>query len=70
MSTENTDGPEGEEPEAVPNQHVLMVGDPVSGVHLHGPFPDIDGAISAGEGEFPNETWWVVEVEHMSKEGA
>lgn len=42
---------------------VVMVGSPVDGVTLTGPFDTVSDASEWAEVEVPNETWWVVEVE-------
>lgn len=39
--------------------HILMVGNPLDGVQIYGPFDDEAEALAYGERYFRNDTWWV-----------
>ena len=45
---------------------VVMVGNPLDGVLLYGPFDDHETALAWAEAENPPSTWWTVVVEPMN----
>lgn len=44
------------------DQFVLVVGNPIDGVTLTGPFDDAEAASWWAEHNFPNDTWWVASM--------
>lgn len=41
---------------------VILVGNPIDGMGLYGPFNDAGKANDYADANFKNETWWVVPV--------
>lgn len=47
---------------------VLIVGDPIDGITLYGPFSNGERAVEYAEQRFRSETWWATEL-HRSEGG-
>lgn len=41
---------------------VVLVGNPIDGMTIHGPFEDGNEAGDWAQSEFQDDTWWIVEV--------
>ncbi len=42
---------------------VVVVGDPINGITIYGPFKDAEDAISWAQSEVTKEPWWTAALE-------
>lgn len=47
------------------NQYVLLIGNPVDGVSIVGPFVDTENATEHAEARFKNSEWWIAVLEEV-----
>lgn len=45
------------------DQKVIVLGNPIDGIRLIGPFDTSDDANVVAEQHFPNDTWWIADLE-------
>ena len=47
--------------------YILIVGDPINGFAIYGPFDDANEAIAAGD-DFSQDSWWVAQLKDPQEE--
>jgi hypothetical protein len=45
-------------------QYVLIVGNPIDGMSIYGPYDSTEDAESMAETISTDETWWITELQH------